>query len=180
MRHRGQRLFVKRAASDLKPERQAFGGKPVNSEPTGDDSESSVKILKMSTFPDYRGAATYSHLQEFGVVRAKTLCFPTRMSFAVFPHPRVVIHFRVERSFMRPKPVPMPARRKADMFCRWLDNMIDIRHKLEFLAGLIDRERFDESMGGRYAEKGRPGLPTRLMFGLHLPSEKITPYIGRR
>jgi transposase, IS5 family len=36
------------------------------------------------------------------------------------------------------------------------------------LAGLIDWKRFDEAFGGLYAEKGRPGLPTRLMVGLHL------------
>jgi IS5 family transposase len=46
--------------------------------------------------------------------------------------------------------------------------MIDMRHELVRLAGLIDWNRFDEAFGGLYAEKGRPGLPTRLMVGLHL------------
>ncbi len=50
--------------------------------------------------------------------------------------------------------------------------MIDMRHKLELLAGLIDRERFDESPGGRHAEKGRPRLPTGLTVGLHFLSVK--------
>jgi IS5 family transposase len=54
------------------------------------------------------------------------------------------------------------------MFRNRLDNMIDMRHELVRLAGLMDWKRFDEAFGGLYAEKGRPGLPTRLMVGLHL------------
>jgi IS5 family transposase len=54
------------------------------------------------------------------------------------------------------------------MFRSRLENMIDMRHELVLLAGLIDWKRFDETFGGLYAEKGRPGLPTRLMVGLHL------------
>ena len=69
---------------------------------------------------------------------------------------------------MRPKPIPTPTRGEADMFRNRLDNMIDMRHELARLAGLIDWRRFDEAFGGLYAEKGRPGLPTRLMVGLHL------------
>ena len=69
---------------------------------------------------------------------------------------------------MRPNPVPTPADGETDMFRNRLDNMIDMRHELVRLAGLIDWKRFDEAFGGLYAEKGRPGLPTRLMVGLHL------------
>lgn len=54
------------------------------------------------------------------------------------------------------------------MFRNRLENMIDMRHELVRLAGLIDWKRFDEAFGSLYAEKGRPGLPTRLMVGLHL------------
>jgi IS5 family transposase len=54
------------------------------------------------------------------------------------------------------------------MFRNRLENMIDMRHELARLAGLIDWKRFDDAFGGLYAEKGRPGLPTRLMAGLHL------------
>jgi transposase, IS5 family len=68
---------------------------------------------------------------------------------------------------MRPKPIPTPAQGEADMFRNRLDNMIDMRHELVRLAGLIDWKRFDEAFGGLYAEKGRSGLPTRLMVGLH-------------
>ena len=69
---------------------------------------------------------------------------------------------------MRPNPVPTPADGETDLFRNRLDNMIDMRHELVRLAGLIDWKRFDEAFGGLYAEKGRPGLPTRLMVGLHL------------
>jgi IS5 family transposase len=54
------------------------------------------------------------------------------------------------------------------MFRNRLDNLIDMRHELVRLAGLIEWKRFDEAFGILYAEKGRPGLPTRLMVGLHM------------
>ncbi len=69
---------------------------------------------------------------------------------------------------MRPKPILTPAAGETDMFRNRLDNMIDMRHELARLAGLIDWTRFDDAFGALYAEKGRPGLPTRLMVGLHL------------
>lgn len=69
---------------------------------------------------------------------------------------------------MRPKPIPTPSRSETDMFRNRLENMIDMRHELVRLAGLIDWKRFDDAFGSLYAEKGRPGLPTRLMVGLHL------------
>lgn len=69
---------------------------------------------------------------------------------------------------MRPKPIPTPASGETDLFRNRLDNMIDMRHELVRLTGLIDWKRFDDAFGGLYAEKGRPGLPTRLMVGLHL------------
>ena len=69
---------------------------------------------------------------------------------------------------MRPKPIPTPSRSETDMFRNRLENMIDMRHELVLLAGLIDWKRFDDAFGSLYAEKGRPGLPTRLMVGLHL------------
>jgi IS5 family transposase len=40
------------------------------------------------------------------------------------------------------------------MFRNRLDNMIDMRHELVRLAGLMDWKRFDEAFGGLYAEKG--------------------------
>jgi IS5 family transposase len=69
---------------------------------------------------------------------------------------------------MRPKPISTPAAGETDMFRNRLDNMIDMRHELVRLAGLIEWKRFDEAFGTLYAEKGRPGPPTRLMVGLHM------------
>ena len=65
-------------------------------------------------------------------------------------------------------PVP-PKPSEADLFRMRLCNMIDPRHELVRLAGLIDWEHFDTAFGGFYRERvGRPALPTRLMAGLHL------------
>ena len=69
---------------------------------------------------------------------------------------------------MRPNPVRSPADGENDLFRNRLDNLIDMRHELVRLAGLIDWRRFDEAFGTLYAENGRPGPPTRLMAALHL------------
>src|SRR3954471_7891774 len=66
---------------------------------------------------------------------------------------------------MRPKPLPS---RGDDLSRPRLDAIIDVPHPLVQLAGLIDWARFDAAFGSLYAEIGRPGLPTRLMVGLHL------------
>ena len=50
-----------------------------------------------------------------------------------------------------------------------LTNLVDRRHPRVRLAGLIDWTRFAAAFGPLYREGvGRPGLPTRLMVGLHL------------
>ena len=69
---------------------------------------------------------------------------------------------------MRPYPVPSPADGESDLFRNRLDSLIDMRHEFVRLSRLIDWKRFDGTFGELYAEKGRPGLPTRLMVGLHL------------
>ncbi len=67
---------------------------------------------------------------------------------------------------MRPKqPAATP---QDDLFRARLENMVDPRHPLVRLAGLIDWERFETEFGVLYTDGGRPGLPTRLMVGLHL------------
>src|SRR3982750_4977747 len=66
---------------------------------------------------------------------------------------------------MRPKPLPS---QDDDLFRSRLDALITPPHPLVQLAGLIDGARFDAAFGSRSAETGRPGLPTRLMVGLHL------------
>jgi transposase, IS5 family len=54
-----------------------------------------------------------------------------------------------------------------DLFRSRLSNILDQRHALLRLAGLIDWSRFEQEYGALYAEQGRPGLPTRVMVGLH-------------
>src|SRR5258708_11361775 len=49
-----------------------------------------------------------------------------------------------------------------------LGNIISPRHEVDRLAQLIDWRMFETAFGPLYAEVGRPGLPTRLMVGLHL------------
>ncbi len=68
---------------------------------------------------------------------------------------------------MRPK--PPAAEPQEDLFRARLENLVDRRHALTRLAGLIDWGRFEAAFGPLYTEgTGRPGLPTRLMAGLTL------------
>ena len=46
---------------------------------------------------------------------------------------------------MRPNPVPTPAHGESDLFRNRLDNLVDMRHELVRLSGLIDWKRFDEA-----------------------------------
>jgi IS5 family transposase len=58
---------------------------------------------------------------------------------------------------------------ELDLFRARLENIVDQRHPLVRLAALIDWGRFDAAFGALYTDGiGRPGLPTRLMVGLHL------------
>ncbi len=68
---------------------------------------------------------------------------------------------------MRPKqPQSGP---REDLFRARLQNLVDPRHSLVRLAGLIDWGRSEAAFGPLYTDAiGRPGLPTRLMVGLHL------------
>ena len=68
---------------------------------------------------------------------------------------------------MRPKqPTAEP---QEDLFRARLENLVDPRRALVRLAGLIEWERFETAFGPLYTDAiGRPGLPTRLMVGLHL------------
>ncbi len=57
----------------------------------------------------------------------------------------------------------------VELFRSRLETIIDPRHPLVRLATLIDWGRFDAAFGALYTERiGRPGLPTRLMVGLHM------------
>ena len=68
---------------------------------------------------------------------------------------------------MKP-PIMRGSRADADLFRSRLEQMIDMRHELVRLAGLVDWSFFDRRFEPLYAETGRPGVPTRLMVGLHL------------
>ena len=67
---------------------------------------------------------------------------------------------------MRPK--QPKAEPQEDLFRARLQNLVDPQHALVRLAGLIDWRRFEAEFGALYTDGGRPGLPTRLMAGLHL------------
>jgi transposase, IS5 family len=66
------------------------------------------------------------------------------------------------------RPNDPPASSNLELFRSRLENIIDARHPLVRLARLIDWQRFAEAFGPLYKDAGRPGLPTRLMVGLHL------------
>lgn len=66
------------------------------------------------------------------------------------------------------KPSKTVAEGDADLFRSRLDQMINMRHELVRLAGLIDWSFFDQRFEPLYSETGRPGVPTRMMVGLHL------------
>jgi len=57
---------------------------------------------------------------------------------------------------------------QADLFRARLTTLLDPSHPLFVLAEAIDWARLEGEFGALYVEKvGRPGLPTRLMAGLH-------------
>ncbi|MEZ5932181.1 MAG: transposase [Alphaproteobacteria bacterium] len=65
------------------------------------------------------------------------------------------------------KPPKHPSRSRADdLFRSRPDNIIDPRHELAQLGGLIDWSGFEKAFGRFYGSAGRPALPTRLMVGL--------------
>jgi len=56
----------------------------------------------------------------------------------------------------------------GELFRSSLEQILNRKHPLYLLANKIDWERFDKSFGGLFVQKqGRPGLPTRLVVGLH-------------
>lgn len=66
---------------------------------------------------------------------------------------------------MTPKKTGTPP--TDDLFRSRLENLIDLRHELAKLAGVIDWAQLEAEFGALYAEgRGRPGLPIRLMAGL--------------
>ena len=65
------------------------------------------------------------------------------------------------------KPKKPQQQNQADLFRSRLDQILDRKHPLFVLANQIDWSVFDSKFGRLYADKGRSGLPTRLMVGLH-------------
>jgi len=72
---------------------------------------------------------------------------------------------------MRPKQPEVEP--QEDLFRTRLETLVDPRHALVRLAGLIDWSRFEVEFGALYTDSGRPGLPTRLMAGLHLLKHRV-------
>jgi hypothetical protein len=68
---------------------------------------------------------------------------------------------------MRPK--TPDATEQPDMFRGTLEAILNPRHELLELARRIDWERIEAVCGEAFVpDVGRPGLPTRLMAGLHI------------
>jgi IS5 family transposase len=55
---------------------------------------------------------------------------------------------------------------QLDMFRNRLESILNHRHELYRLSGLIDREVFESEFGKLYSEEGRPSIPIRLLVGL--------------
>jgi len=68
---------------------------------------------------------------------------------------------------MRPKDISFEESHE-DLFRSSLEQILNKKHPLYVLANKIDWSRFDKSFGELFVQKqGRPGLPTRLVVGLH-------------
>ena len=65
------------------------------------------------------------------------------------------------------KPKKQESNACDDLFRLRLEQLLDQRHVLYRLAGKIDWGTAEAHFGGLYAEEGRPGIPIRLMVGLH-------------
>ena len=67
-----------------------------------------------------------------------------------------------------------------DLFRSRLENIIDLRHELVLLGRRIEWAFFDEAYEAFYSEAGRPGIPTRMMVGLHILKHMFDDGGGRR
>ena len=65
------------------------------------------------------------------------------------------------------RPIEPTVTPQNDLFRMKLVNLLDLRHELCRLADRMEWERLVDQFGGLYAEAGRPGVPIRLMSGLH-------------
>ena len=70
-------------------------------------------------------------------------------------------------NIMRPKDMSFEESH-GDLFRSSLEQILNRKHPLYQLANKIDWEKFDKSFGALFVQnQGRPGLPTRLVVGLH-------------
>ena len=68
---------------------------------------------------------------------------------------------------MRPRVKPQDSGTE-DLFRSKLRNIINLQHELVQLGELLDWARLEAHLAPYYKEEGRPGLPIRLLVGLHL------------
>ena len=68
-------------------------------------------------------------------------------------------------NWMKPKKQERSA--VDDLFRMRLEQMLDQRHALYRLGEKIDWNAVEQRLGALYSEEGRPGVPVRLMVGLH-------------
>ena len=68
---------------------------------------------------------------------------------------------------MKPRPKPQDSGTQ-ELFRAKLRNIINLGHELVRLGELIDWGRLEIHFAPYYREAGRPGLPIRLVVGLHL------------
>ena len=66
------------------------------------------------------------------------------------------------------KPSRKPPSGTDDLFRSRLENIIDMGHQLVRLGAAIDWAFFDDAYDAFYSEEGRPGIPTRMMVGVHI------------
>jgi len=65
------------------------------------------------------------------------------------------------------KPRTAEPSRYDDLFRNKLEHIISQRHELYRLTQVIDWPQCEKRFGALYSEEGRPGIPVRLMVGLH-------------
>jgi len=66
------------------------------------------------------------------------------------------------------KPKRIENQPQEDLFRSRLDHIINLRHELVKLADAIDWNFLESKVTPFYAAEGRPGVPVRLMAGLHI------------
>ncbi len=78
---------------------------------------------------------------------------------------------------MKPRPRPQDSGTQ-ELFRAKLKNIINLGHELVRLGELIDWERLEAHFAPYYREAGRPGLPIRLVVGLHLLKHSKRPNLA--